>query len=103
MRALGGSAPDPEGKKGHTGQHFSCSRIKHQMLRTSREHVKRRGNKDERGKKHALGTSPLRSSGESERRALRWGKFVPPAPRSWLRGEEEEREVRLRACGREDD
>ena len=27
------------------------------MLRTSREHVKRRGNKDERGKKHALGSS----------------------------------------------
>lgn len=32
--------------------------------------------------------SPLRSSGESERRALRWAKFVPPASRSWWRGEE---------------
>lgn len=48
--------PRLEGK-GHTGLRFYCSWIKHQMLSTSREQVKTQGNKDERGEKHALGSS----------------------------------------------
>lgn len=34
---------------------FSYIRIKHQMLSTSREQVKRRGNTDERGRENTLG------------------------------------------------
>lgn len=55
------------------------------MLRTSREQVKRRGNKDERGEKHALG-----SSGEVGLRAGRGraGAGVPYSIEEGKRGRE---------------
>lgn len=78
--------PRAGGKKGHAGQRFSYIRIKHQMLSTSREQVKRRGNTDESREKIRWG-----SSGEVGVRAGRGRARVRGGPRStegWKRGRE---------------
>lgn len=93
--------PRAGGKKGHAGQRFSYIRIKHQMLSTSREQVKRRGNTDESREKTRWG-----SSGEVGVRAGRGRARVRGGPRStegWKRGRETGRggrEMQTRKGGR---